>query len=736
VSADQFIAAALEWFGDPDPTKGSPWDKGERLAELVKRGRTLLILDGLEPLQNPPPVETGKIKDPALSTLLRELARQNPGLVVITTRLPVDDLKDFVVHPHPIPPPSTTGEGGTVVQIDLENLSPEAGAAYLAHLGVRGARAELEAAAKEFAGHALALTLLGSYLQVVYRGDVRQRGQIAKLTDERRQGAHARRVLESYEKWFDGKPEPDILRLMGLFDRPAEGGAIEALRAEPAIEGLTTKLQKLSEVDWRWAVENLRTARLLAEADPAEPETLDCHPLLREHFGEKVKGSNPQAWREAHGRLYEYYKTHVKEYPETVEEMAPLYAAVMHGCGAGRHQEALDEVYWRRVKRGNEHFSTKKLGAFGADLAVLSGFFDPPWRQVVAGLKEDAKGFVLSQAGFNLQSLGRLAEAAQPMQAALEATITQKDWRNGAHDASNLSQLYLTIGDIKQALALARQGVELADRSGGAFSRMALRSDLADASHQSEQVSEAEAVFREAEEMQKAWQPEYPLLYSLQGFQYCDLLLSQKRYEEVLRRARQTLEWANQNLRSGGSLLGIALDHLSLGRAYLMQAQDVVGAIRESPLPVPLSPPLRDAGIHLDEAVNGLRKAGQQQELPRGLLARAELRRVIGEFENARADVDEAYAIATRGGMRLHEADCYLEYAQWHLARGKGGHETRLYTSPDTSPHADDDIAKARENLAKAKQMIQEMGYHRRDGEVETLEKAMTKDQEPKIKNQ
>ncbi len=32
VSADQFIAAALTWFGDPDPTAGSPWDKGERLA--------------------------------------------------------------------------------------------------------------------------------------------------------------------------------------------------------------------------------------------------------------------------------------------------------------------------------------------------------------------------------------------------------------------------------------------------------------------------------------------------------------------------------------------------------------------------------------------------------------------------------------------------------------------------------------------------------------------------------
>ena len=52
--------------------------------------------------------------------------------------------------------------------------------------------------------------------------------------------------------------------------------------------------------------------------------------------------------------------------------------------------------------------------------------------------------------------------------------------------------------------------------------------------------------------------------------------------------------------------------------------------------------------------------------------------------------------------MRLHEADCHLEYARWYLASG--------------------DKDKARESLAKAKKMIEEMGYHRRDQEVKELE--------------
>jgi len=95
-SADLFIATALAWFGDPEPDKGSLWDKGERLAELVKRQRTLLILDGLEPLQYPPGELEGRLKDPGLQCLLRELARHNPGLCIVTTRLLVDDLKEFV----------------------------------------------------------------------------------------------------------------------------------------------------------------------------------------------------------------------------------------------------------------------------------------------------------------------------------------------------------------------------------------------------------------------------------------------------------------------------------------------------------------------------------------------------------------------------------------------------------------------------------------------------------------
>ena len=112
----------------------------------------------------------------------------------------------------------------------------------------------------------------------------------------------------------------------------------------------------------------LRRVKLIAPESRHRPNTLDAHPLVREHFGKQVKQDYPEAWKEGNNRLYEYYKSSAKEFPDTLEEMAPLYAAVMHGCQAGRYQEALNEIYAKRIERWDESFSKRKFGAYGADL--------------------------------------------------------------------------------------------------------------------------------------------------------------------------------------------------------------------------------------------------------------------------------------------------------------------------------------------------------------------------------
>src|SRR5262245_4570783 len=395
-SADEFLDAALSWFGDPDPRLGTAWEKGEKLAKLVAHRRTLLVLDGLEPLQNPPGPQEGRLREPSLQALLRQLAAFNTGLCVITTRTPVADIADH--------------ERTSALRRDLDQLSSDAGAKLLRALGVNGDEAELRTASEEFTGHCLALTLLGSYLTDAYNGDIRRRSEVsAHLALDLRQGVHARKVMESYQTWFGEGPELSVLRILGLFDRPADERAVGALLKLPAIRGLTESLANLSSAEWRMVFARLRRARLLAREDPHNPGHLDTHPLVREYFGEQLRSQRTEAWKECNQRLFNYYRALAPQSPESFREMEPLFLAVICGCNAGLFREALHEVYLPRIQRGNASFAAKVLGARGALLSALVHFFEqgrwgsPAQVSVEAqSLTAEDQLFLLMQAGLYL----------------------------------------------------------------------------------------------------------------------------------------------------------------------------------------------------------------------------------------------------------------------------------------------------------------------------------------------
>ncbi|MCK5918634.1 MAG: ATP-binding protein, partial [Cocleimonas sp.] len=73
-SADVFFDEALAFFDYQGDSIASAHDKGFKLAELVNQQPTLLVLDGLEPLQNPVGVMHGDLKDKGLRALLQQLA--------------------------------------------------------------------------------------------------------------------------------------------------------------------------------------------------------------------------------------------------------------------------------------------------------------------------------------------------------------------------------------------------------------------------------------------------------------------------------------------------------------------------------------------------------------------------------------------------------------------------------------------------------------------------------------
>jgi transcriptional regulator with XRE-family HTH domain len=363
-SADEFFIEALRHFGEDNTFFPRAWEKGERLAYRMRECRTLLILDGLEPLQNPPGMDEGRLTDPGLRALLVGLGELNPGLCVITTREPV---KDIAHLPHP-----------TAITLDLPPLSPMHGAELLRRYNVIGRPSELKKAAEEVEGYPLALTLLGTLLRDQFGGDVKLRDKVELMSGGNDISRHARRVMASYERWFlrrGDRAAVAILYLLGLFNRPATIDEFKTLCSPPAITDLTEPLVSLDSKGLRQAISRLQHARLLS-TKLGPRRLLDAHPIVREHFAEQLAAKTKHAARSAHERLFRFLEGEAPPLPDRYEELGTLFDCTLHGCRAGMHATVLKEVFRPRIMRNEQFHALRRLGAYGRVLSSLVNFFD------------------------------------------------------------------------------------------------------------------------------------------------------------------------------------------------------------------------------------------------------------------------------------------------------------------------------------------------------------------------
>ncbi len=737
-SAEQFFDEALEWFhyeGDP---LTSYYNKALKLAILIKQQRTLLVLDGLEPLQHRVKgVNDGEIRDLALSTLIKELSFQNKGLLVILSRQDVTELNGI--------------PDSLVTQYALKPLSIPAGLELFKENKIKGSDKELETAVREFDGHALSLNLLAKYLREYEDSDIRQRTNLRALTDypeETRETRHAFKVMAAYEQQLEGTSELKILYMMGLFDRPASLDAIRSLR-DSGINVLSDTAGSIvtNNKVFKAAARRLREQNLLNIVNSNLLEVYDSHPLVREYFATRLKQKYSEEWHQAHSNLYEYYKESSSD-TDTLSEMEPLFAAVMHGCAAGKYQEAFVYIYLERIKRGNTDYLSEKLGAIGADLMVLSYFFLELWTVPVEELIE-LKPSLLNLVSTRLFALGRIKEAADPSLMALDINIKEKKWGNVTGEAINYSNLQLAAGYISSAIGTSERARVCASKINKKTDKELYESqkgitlaNLAFAQLQSGNDKEARINFTEAERLQRLLTPDFKFLYSSQGFNYCDYLLGKGEWKNVLLRTQETIGWVGIL----GKLQYIALDQLSLGRASLQQAvvllskanpQFVIETDRDVTLYLSQEKLLFDeasmqqlliAEKMLNRSVEGLRNAETIIYLPLALLARASCYRwfltlpFMDQVKGNAAfhDIDEAYEIANRGDMRLFKIDFGLESARLILTIDAYVQDNE--NNEEIIDKKKSGREKAITNIKQVKKMIKETGYKRRISELKYLE--------------
>lgn len=688
-----FLEAALSQFGDADPKRGIPREKAERLIVQIRAQRRLIVLDGLEAHQQPLPddPDVAYISDPDLKSLLREIAAENPGLCIVTTRYRIGDLVGYHRAKHR----------------PVKRLGHKEGASLLRKLGTRGAGPELERASEEYDGHALSLLLLGTFLKYVHQGDIRARDQIIGAAGK--SGSEpASRMLSTYEAWYRKSRglETIVLRLLSAFDRPVERVLLDVLtNADLTLKsahGPRVALKGVDAVEWSRAVGALRIHGLVRAPDDSG-WSLDCHPLVREHFRKRFCEEDPRGWKALNEVLFERFRTALGgRLPESQPEMDPLIRAVRHGCNCGRFAEAF-EIYLVQIQRHQKSYLRNMIGGFGANLHAIAGFFRQPWSEVVDALGPEARMTLLNDAAYCLEAIGRIHAAMLCLKRASVEVKQSKRWADSkARSIYFLARIMLQTGRLEEAVAYAREAVDHAECFEAEERRCCREGCLAlygACLAALGERSQAEAVFEEVSKSPARCWPTFPLFEAVTRLRYAEHLLDRGDYSAIV---ESPLQFFPEPKRGDVPLLS-GYRNFALGKALALKVEreaDLLAAAEKKSL-------LGESHDHFARCSSIMQRTDRYTRRPEVYVAWAGIHRLRGngtEAEECLKLAREQCIVSSphrEDYLYLPLLDCVIEEARCALSRG--------------------DADACRRLLREARAYSRRIGHGRRESEIRSL---------------
>lgn len=653
VSADSFFQTVFEKLGVKNPPRSS-WDKGEQLAQLLRGERTLLFLDGLEPLQASHEAERGRILDPGLRVLVEDFSSSDQGLCIITTRQRVADLDD---------------SGGSI-QVDIAEVQEEDGGDLLAVTKLKGTPEQLRAASRTYGNHPLALRLLSGFLKEFRNREAEAAHQLEPIAVDAGIAVPVARVLLNFER-LASPHMIHLLRYVALFARPC---TLQELQAAGVDENTLTDLR-----------DTARRLYLLDAEDERVPGHVDMHPLLREYFARQFRQTYLEEWKDANHRLAGFFLNSTPFQPDSLSEMLPLFEAVTHGCRAGVPVKTFN-AYYARIERERAEYQIYTLGAHGLTLSALGEFFEKPWIQFGDNVPVALRAPLLNRAGRFLEALGRSREAIEPLSEALRLELALPGNReNAGIAAENLAGLYLEQGKPGEALRYAAQALSSYESAVieakedfatvkrvlllqcGSVSTMAACHWAMGEVDQAKNVFDRMLAFHELAYMNLS-SPPRPVT-STAGYRYGQFLVETGRWTEALPQAAAIANYAGS----------FADDRI---KADLLAAEALLQGGRQE-----------SAGSFADRAMSAAVAYGDRPLIARTLLVRAKCRNASRQHNLARTDLERAATISRRGGLKMLEVDTLLASAKASVEAGE--------------------IARARSELERAMAAIAQTGYTR-----------------------
>ena len=591
--ANELLAWAAETF---DYNPGKTRRLSARVLELARQIPLLLVLDGLETIQEVPSQhDFGRFLDGLLRAVLTGLCqRDHGGIAVLTSRFPFADLESF--------------DGAAARMLDVPPFTPAEGAELLNRAGGDWVpEPERRSLVSAVDGHALAVGVLASTLHdrppVSDMAALRQDLETAGRTD-----ARVTRVLQFYAERLS-MPDRMLVAVVSLFSRPVPAVTASALGSGEALGH--------SFADWTPAhVETVARGPLAGLLTWHPDGSISAHPLVRETFRPLVL-TGDTARLASDVALADLPKRPVFSHDEAlrVVEMIELLLA------AGQWRAA-DDLHFGFMDRGT---SWARIPAARLGQRCAMAFVGTQDRRSACRehLSDEHLARYINHAGLFAMLAGDMTTAEFFLKAALDRYQEGDDHESRSLALQRLSGCLYYQGHAARARVTAGQAVELARTVYfGSFLRNALTT-LASALDIAGESIAADDCFAEADRVQLQYGSETHI-YSLGGTLWGDFLLRTGR----LTAARQLTEDNRVICERNRWNHGIARCDRLLARCDLIEGD------------------LPSAEYRLDNAAGTFRDGDFLVELAMTLPDIAEHRRLAGDLSNAERICTETINLA------------------------------------------------------------------------------------------
>jgi tetratricopeptide (TPR) repeat protein len=615
---DEAIGYASEGRTNPRDIP-STYDKARTLLGLLQQRRLLLVLDGFErelrayssmgaayqgdAVEQEERGEHRACTDPHAGRFLRDAATLPlASRILITSRLFPRELDDLA------------GCGRS----DLATIDPEDAVTFFHAQGIRGTRAEIQAACAPYGYHALALRLLAGVVKKNRRtpGDIKVAIQYPILPDMK--GREKHHILQVAYDQLD-PPKRGLLSRLAAFRSPMPYDALVALS------------NYTDEARFDRALDDLEERGLLFF--DREQARYDMHPVVRGYAYDRLGDRQV-----VHIRLIGYFRAiPAPEEVQSLDDLLPVIELYHHMVSAGQYNEAL-ELFGDRLGK----LLYYRLGAYRTFIELLGALFAGGEEHPPQLGDESDQGWVLNNLANSYALSGQPRHAVSLFERAIDIYANQN--RTKKHLAIGLgavaSVAYLPIGGLAAAERNQRRRIELCREIEDEFNEAVGQRELGRLLAYQGMFEEAEAAFETA----------LVLFSKLLAMQSEGLVCAYRSLFCLLMGEPQAaLEFASRSRQ----LADVQQNERDIIRAeWLIGAALVAQAARNNDNKL-----LAQAEPHLTEALTRCRKINMIDHEPDILLAWAKWHHLQGNPAQARADAREALQIAERCEYRLKQAD-------------------------------------------------------------------------------